>query len=73
MAYSKMSLGRVLGKIPCHQMVIVRDYLVKNEYVNNTVNYVIDKILDYNQELRESEVYMISIVENVLIIDILVA
>lgn len=54
-----MPLRRVVGKIPGDQKLAIKDYLQFNTYLTGNAVYVCDK-LDYDAELRNSEVYGIS-------------
>ncbi len=68
-----MPLGRVTGKIPSGQHVLVRDYLSGSHYAIGAVEDVIAKSLDYRMELREAAVYGISIEgNNIICIDVLI-
>lgn len=68
-----MTLGRVVSNIPGNQYIMVRDYLSNSHYADCTVNDLISKSLDYNRELRNSNVYGISIEgNNIICIDILI-
>jgi len=65
----KMTLGRVVAKIPSKQDVIVREYLTGliQEHANAEE---ICRRLDYMQETRNANVYGISYEDNAIVIDI---
>ena len=66
------TLNRVITKIPGNQECIIRDYLSQAHYAVGAVNEIISKVLDYNIEMRNSQVYGISIEgNNIICIDIL--
>ena len=68
-----MVLGRVVGKIPGNQYIVVRDYLNGTNYAEGATNHVINKILDYDMELRNADVYGISIGDiNTIVIDVII-
>lgn len=67
-----MTLGRVIGKIPGNQFVMVRDYISESHYADGTAEDTIGKVLDYNMDLRNAMVYGISIEgNNIICIDVL--
>ena len=67
-----MKLGRILNVVPGNQLVVVKDYLSGSRYANDKVSNVISKILDYNQELRNSQVYGVSVLlNNILCVEVL--
>ena len=69
---NSMTLGNVVRSIPSNQHIIVRDYFDGVHYADGTAQEVIGKTLDYNQELRCTEVYKISIEgNNILCIEVL--
>lgn len=68
-----MPLTRVIGKVPGNQLVSVR-YYGTDTFFNDTpitTNEMANR-LDYAMEVREAEVYGISIKNSVLIIDMLI-
>lgn len=68
-----MTLGRTVNKIPGNQYIIVRDYLSGIHYADGATEQVINKRLDYDMELRQSDVYRISIEgNNIIVIDVLI-
>lgn len=68
-----MSLRKVISSIPSNQHILVKDYLNGVHYAVGTSYEVIHKILDYNQQLRISEVYRILIEgNNVICIEVVV-
>lgn len=68
-----MTLNRTVSIIPGNQYIIVKDYLSGAHYADDKTNQVIDKVLDYNQELRNSQVYGISIEgNNIICIEVLI-
>lgn len=68
-----ITLGRVANKIPGNQHIMVRDYLSGVHYADDATCKVIDKVIDYRQDLRNAAVYGISIEgNNILVIDVLI-
>jgi len=67
------NLDSVIRHIPCDQQVIIRDYFSGVHYASDTVGHVIAEILDYRIELRNADMYRISIEgNNIIAIDVLI-